>query len=67
MNDDNEKPKKNKKLPVAKKSLKQMANDVEELLAWMESPRVHWPNFPITIPVRKGSEIKWFTLTVEEA
>lgn len=67
MSDEKKKPKKNKELPIAKKSLKQMANDVEQLLQWMESPRIHWPNFRATVLVQNPNEIKWFTIDVEEA
>jgi len=43
-------------------------NDLQELLEWMSSPRVHWGNdFKITIPVKNPNEIKWFALKVAEA
>ena len=42
-------------------------NDLNDLLEWMASPRVHWDNFAITIPIKNPNEIKWFALGVEEA
>ena len=42
-------------------------NDLNDLLEWMASPRVHWDNFAITIPIKNPNEIKWFALKVEEA
>jgi len=42
-------------------------NDLNDLLEWMASPRVHWDNFAITIPIKNPNEIKWFSLRVSEA
>jgi len=42
-------------------------NDLKELLEWMASPRIHWDNFKIEIPVKNPSEIKWFALAIAEA
>jgi hypothetical protein len=42
-------------------------NDLQELLEWMASPRIHWDNFSVTIPIKNPNEIKWFALGVEEA
>ena len=67
MSENKEKPKDVKELPVAKKSAKEMANDLEELLSWMASPRIHWDNFQVTVPIKNPNEIKWFTLGVAEA
>ena len=67
MSDNKEKPKDVKDLPVAKKNPKEMANDLEQLLEWMASPRVYWENFKVTVPIKNPNEIKWFALGVEEA
>ena len=67
MSENKEKPKKNKQLPVATKKPEQMLNDLEELLSWMSSPRIHWDNFKVTVPVENPKDIKWFTLGVAEA
>ena len=67
MSENKEKPKDVKELPVATKKPEQMLNDLEELLSWMSSPRIHWDNFAITIPIKNPNEIKWFALGVEEA
>ena len=67
MSETKEKSKDIKKLPVAKKSTKEMASDLEELLSWMASPRVYWENFKVTVPVENPKDIKWFALGVAEA
>ena len=67
MSENKENPKDIKKLPVATKNPKEMANDLQELLEWMASPRIHWQNFKVTVPIENPNEIKWFTLGVEEA
>ena len=67
MSENKEKPKDVKELPVATKHPEEMANDLEELLSWMASPRVYWDNFKVTIPVKNPKDIKWFALGVAEA
>ena len=67
MSDNKEKAKDVKKLPVAEKKAGEMINDLDDLLSWMASPRIHWDNFAITIPIKNPNEIKWFALGVEEA
>ena len=56
-----------KELPVATKMAGETLNDLNELMEWLSSPRVHWDNFAITIPIKNPNEIKWFALGVEEA
>jgi hypothetical protein len=67
MSDNKEKDKDIKELPVATQEPGEMLNDLNELLSWMASPRIHWDNFAITIPVKNPNEIKWFALRVSEA
>ena len=67
MSENKEKPKDVKELPVATKNPKEMANDLNELMEWMASPRIHWDNFAVTIPIKNPNEIKWFALRVSEA
>ena len=67
MSDNKEKTKDVKKLPMAEKKAGEMINNLDDLLSWMASPRIHWDNFAITIPIKNPNEIKWFALGVEEA
>ena len=67
MSGNNEKTKDVKELPVAKKLAGENLNDLNELMEWLSSPRIHWDNFAITIPIKNPNEIKWFTLRVSEA
>jgi len=69
MNDNDKKPKENKKLPEAYAELEDMPNpnDLQELLKWMQSPRVSWQNFGVTIPIKNPNDIKWFSLRIAEA
>ena len=56
-----------KDLPVATKMPGETLNDLNDLLEWVLSPRIHWDNFAVTIPVKNPNEIKWFALRVSEA
>ena len=67
MSENKEKDKDIKDLPVATKLAGETLNDLDDLLSWMASPRIHWDNFAITIPIENPNEIKWFALGVEEA
>ena len=67
MSENKEKDKDIKDLPVATKLAGETLNDLDDLLSWMASPRIHWDNFAITIPIKNPNEIKWFALGVEEA
>jgi len=67
MSENKEKDKDIKDLPVATKLAGETLNDLNDLLEWMASPRVHWDNFAITIPIKNPNEIKWFSLRVSEA
>ena len=67
MSENKEKDKDIKELPVATKMAGETLNDLNELMEWLSSPRVHWDNFAITIPIKNPNEIKWFALKVEEA
>jgi len=67
MSDNKEKDKDIRDLPVATQRPEEMLNDLDDLLSWMASPRIHWDNFAVTIPVKNPNEIKWFALRVSEA
>ena len=67
MSESKEKPKKNKQLPVAKKTTENMLNDLEDLMSWMARPRVYWDNFEVSIPFENPKEIRWFAMAVAEA
>ena len=67
MSENKEKTKDVKELPVATKNPKEMANDLEELLSWMSSPRVYWDNFSVALPIENNNDIKWIQTRVEEA
>ena len=67
MSDNKEKDKDIRDLPVATQRPEEMLNDLAELLSWVQSPRIHWDNFAVTIPVKNPNEIKWFALRVSEA
>jgi len=67
MSDNKEKDKDIRDLPVATQRPEEMLNDLDDLLSWMASPRIHWDNFAVTIPIKNPNEIKWFALGVEEA
>jgi len=67
MSDNKEKDKDIRDLPVATKLAGETLNDLDDLMEWMSSPRIHWDNFAITIPIKNPNEIKWFALGVEEA
>ena len=62
MSDNNKKPKEIEDLADMP-----IPNDLQELLEWMASPRVHWENFKVTIPIKNPNEIKWFALKIAEA
>ena len=67
MSENKEKPKDVKELPVATKNPKEMANDLEELLSWMASPRIYRDNFAVSFPIENNNDIKWVQVKVEEA
>ena len=67
MSENKEKTKDVKELPVATKNPEEMANDLEELLSWMSSPRVYWDNFSVALPVEKPNDIKWISTKIGEA
>ena len=67
MSENKEKDKDIRELPVATKLAGETLNDLNELMEWMASPRIHWDNFQVTVPVKNPNEIKWFTLGVAEA
>ena len=67
MSDNKEKPKDIKDLPVATKKPEEMFNDIADLLEWMQSPRIYWDNFSVTLPIEKPNDIKWVQPRVEEA
>ena len=67
MSDNKEKPKDVKDLPVAEKKPEEMFNDLADLVSWMQSPRVYWDNFAVTLPVEKPNDVKWIQTRVEEA
>ena len=67
MSENKEKDKDIRDLPVATKLAGETLNDLNDLMAWMASPRIHWDNFSVTMPVENTNEIKWFALKVAEA
>jgi hypothetical protein len=67
MSENKEKPKDIEDLSVAAQRPGENLNDLNELMEWLSSPRIHWDNFAITIPIKNPNEIKWFTLRVSEA
>jgi hypothetical protein len=67
MSENKEKPKDIKELPVATRTPGETLNNLNELMEWMSSPRIHWDNFEVSIPIKNPNEIKWFTLRVSEA
>jgi len=67
MSDNKEKDKDIRDLPVATKLAGETLNDLNDLMAWMASPRIHWDNFSVTMAIKNPNEIKWFALKVEEA
>ena len=67
MSENKEKPKDVKELPVATKNPEEMANDLEELLSWMASPRVYWDNFAVALPIENNNDIKWISTKIGEA
>ena len=67
MSDNKEKDKDIRELPVATNLAGETLNDLNELMEWMASPRIHWDNFAVTIPIKNPNEIKWFALRVSEA
>ena len=67
MSDNKEKDKDIRELPVATNLAGETLNDLNELMEWMSSPRIHWDNFAVTIPIKNPNEIKWFSLRVSEA
>ena len=67
MSENKEKDKDIRDLPVATKLAGETLNDLNDLMAWMASPRVYWENFQVTLPLNKRSDIKWIQTTVSEA
>jgi hypothetical protein len=67
MSENKEKDKENRDLPVAEKKSGEMFNDISELLSWMQSPRIHWDNFAVTLPVENPNDIKWISNSIGEA
>ena len=67
MSDNKEKDKDSRDLPVAKKMAGETLNDLNELLSWMQSPRIYWDNFSVTLPIEKPNDVKWVQTRVEEA
>jgi hypothetical protein len=67
MSDDNKKNKDIEGFEAMEAMANANPNDLKELLEWMASPRIHWDNFKIEIPIKNPSEIKWFTLAIAEA
>jgi len=67
MSENKEKDKDIRELPVAEKKPGEMLNDLNELLSWIQSPRIYWDNFSVTLPVEKPNDIKWVQTKVEEA
>ena len=67
MSDNKKKDKDIRDLPVATKLAGETLNDLNDLMAWMASPRVYWDNFKVTVPVKNPKDIKWFALGVAEA
>ena len=67
MSDNKEKDKDIKELPVATQKPGEMLNDLNELLSWMQSPRIYWDNFSVALPIENNNDIKWVQTRVEEA
>ena len=67
MSDNKEKDKDIKELPVATQRPEELLNDLNDLMAWMASPRVYWDNFSVALPIENNNDIKWIQTRVEEA
>ena len=67
MSDNKKKDKDIRDLPVATKLAGETLNDLNDLMAWMSSPRVYWDNFSVTMPIEKPNDIKWVTTKIAEA
>ena len=67
MSDNKEKDKDIRDLPVATRTAGETLNELNELLEWMASPRVHWDNFSVSLPIENNNDIKWVQTRVEEA
>ena len=67
MSENKEKDKDIRDLPVATKLAGETLNDLNDLMAWMASPRVYWDNFSVALPIENNNDIKWVQTRVEEA
>ena len=67
MSENKEKDKDIRDLPVATKLAGETLNDLNDLMAWMASPRVYWDNFAVALPIENNNDIKWISTKIGEA